>query len=92
NLHYGIQAQLYTLALEKLLRIANQTEYESKMGGLIYVYLRGIMPTAVPTEHGFFFSKPSYAETRTFEAEWSQRGLFDPPMMAHLLTANGRQS
>ena len=92
TLHYGIQAQLYTLALEKLLRLTNQAEYESKMGGLIYVYLRGIRPTSAPTEQGFFFSNPSYAQTRTFETEWSQRGLFDPPITSSLLKMNGTQS
>ena len=77
--HYGIQAQLYTLALERLLRIENETHYNALMGGLIYVYLRGVRAEHGPSDSGIFFSSPSYQEARTFEREWSKRGLYNPP-------------
>ena len=40
--HYQLQAHLYNLALLKLLRITNARDFETKFGGLIYVYLRGL--------------------------------------------------
>ncbi len=89
EVHYGIQAQLYTLALERLLRIENETQYDALMGGLIYVYLRGIQPEGVASSSGMFFSNPSYAETRAFEREWSKRGLYSPPSFNGALKENG---
>jgi exodeoxyribonuclease V beta subunit len=77
--HYGIQAQLYTLALERLLRIENKTQYDALMGGLIYVYLRGVNPEDTGSNAGVFFSHPTYEDTRHFEQEWSVRGLYSPP-------------
>ena len=83
--HYGIQAQLYTLALERLLRIDDKAQYDALMGGLIYVYLRGIKPEDGGSSAGVFYSRPTYEDTRHFEQEWSIRGLYSPP---HFNTTN----
>ena len=42
--HYDLQLKLYTLALLKALRIGSGTDYEARFGGMIYIFLRGLVP------------------------------------------------
>ncbi|HKE18692.1 MAG TPA: 3'-5' exonuclease, partial [Kofleriaceae bacterium] len=39
--HYTLQAQIYSLALARMLGIASAAEHEARFGGLIYFFLRG---------------------------------------------------
>ena len=77
--HYGIQAQLYTLALTRLLRIEDKHDYDQRVGGLLYVYLRGVEGVKTPSDRGLFFLRPDFKTTQHFESQWAQRGLYDPP-------------
>ena len=79
--HYGIQAQLYMLALTRLLRIKDEADYDMRVGGLMYVYLRGVESDAKSSSQGLFFLRPSYEDTLQFESQWTQRGLYDPPAL-----------
>ena len=38
---YALQAELYSLALSKMLGIASAAEHEARFGGLVYFFLRG---------------------------------------------------
>ena len=80
--HYGIQAQLYTLALTRLLRIQSQTDYDTRVGGLMYVYLRGVASDATESNQGLFFMRPNYEDLLVFESEWTARGLYEPPPLS----------
>ena len=40
--HYAEQAQLYALAIVKLLGVRTRADYETRFGGLLYCYLRGM--------------------------------------------------
>jgi exodeoxyribonuclease V beta subunit len=39
--HYTLQAEIYSLALSRMLGIADAAEHERRFGGLIYFFLRG---------------------------------------------------
>jgi len=39
--HYALQAQIYSLALARMLGIADPADHEARFGGLIYMFLRG---------------------------------------------------
>ena len=39
--HYTLQAQIYSLALSRMLGIASAAEHEARFGGLVYFFLRG---------------------------------------------------
>jgi exodeoxyribonuclease V beta subunit len=51
--HYTLQAQIYSLALARMLGISSAVEHEARFGGLIYFFLRG---AAAHVE------RPSFAE------------------------------
>jgi exodeoxyribonuclease V beta subunit len=55
---YILQYHLYTLALDRLLRLKQPDyNYETHFGGVIYVFLRGVHPDA--PEGGIFRDRPS---------------------------------
>lgn len=63
--NYRLQAQLYALALIKMLEIASPEEYESRFGGIVYCFLRG-MKTEM---NGIYFQRPTWDEIRSWEQE-----------------------
>jgi exodeoxyribonuclease V beta subunit len=73
--HYRIQASLYTLALVKMLRIADEADYEARFGGLLYLFLRGLRPGGQPNE-GVHFERPSWKQVVTWERELLERKDF----------------
>ena len=64
--NYGLQEQLYALALLRMLAITDEAAYEARFGGTLYIFVRGL-PGAVRSR------RPSYAEIRLWEAEIAQR-------------------
>jgi hypothetical protein len=38
---YALQADIYSLALAKMLGIASEADHEARFGGLVYLFLRG---------------------------------------------------
>jgi exodeoxyribonuclease V beta subunit len=49
--HYTLQAQIYSLALARMLGIESEADHEARFGGLIYLFLRG--PAAHVERPGF---------------------------------------
>jgi exodeoxyribonuclease V beta subunit len=68
--HYRLQARIYSVGVVRLLAIHNQREYDSRFGGLLYVFLRGVSP-AGDGRSGFYFARPSWNEIVTYEADLS---------------------
>ena len=60
---YALQVKVYTLAALRFLRIENEADYESRFGGVLYVFLRGL------PEEGQWNQRPSWAETRAWSRE-----------------------
>ena len=40
--HYRLQARIYSVGVVRLLAIHNERDYDSRFGGLLYVFLRGV--------------------------------------------------
>ncbi len=66
--HYGLQAVIYALGVVRLLGIRSERDYESRFGGLLYVFLRGVLPTG-DGKSGFYFARPSWSEIVSYESE-----------------------
>ena len=60
---YEGQVRIYTLALVRLCGIANRAEYEARIGGAIYVYLRGFDGAG----NGVYAARPSWEDIRELE-------------------------
>ncbi len=63
SLNYELQIQIYTLAVVRMLGIANQAEYERRFGGIVYLFLRGL--TESPTKprsdgDGLYVHRPTF--------------------------------
>lgn len=56
--HYFLQASIYTLALEKYLKVVDQRPFEEIFGGVYYLFLRGIDPKN-PKNPGIYHFHPS---------------------------------
>ena len=67
-----LQIQIYTVALSRLLGVQSQEDWESRFGGLVYVFLRGLAVQATP-DAGLDVRRPSYGELRA----WEQRLVSD---------------
>ncbi len=58
--HYYLQYHLYTLALHRYLKYRlKDYDYDKHMGGVFYLFIRGMSPDRGPG-HGVFSDKPSY--------------------------------
>ncbi len=59
--NYSLQAQVYSLAIIRLLNIKSAEEYEAKFGGVLYAFIRGIGSDAGDGDtRGFWFSHPPF--------------------------------
>jgi exodeoxyribonuclease V beta subunit len=66
--HYRLQARIYSVGVVRLLAIHNERDYDSRFGGLLYVFLRGISCVG-NGKNGFYFARPSWNEIVTYESE-----------------------
>ncbi len=66
--HYSLQARIYALGVMRLLGIRTERDYDSRFGGLLYVFLRGILPTG-NGKSGLYFARPSWSEIVSYESE-----------------------
>jgi exodeoxyribonuclease V beta subunit len=66
--HYNLQASIYALGVVRLLGIRTERDYDSRFGGLLYVFLRGVTPTG-DNRSGLFFARPSWSEIVSYEPE-----------------------
>jgi exodeoxyribonuclease V beta subunit len=56
--HYLLQYHLYTVALHRMLQSKEPAyDYESGFGGVLYLFLRGLVPAHAPA-HGVYFDRP----------------------------------
>ncbi len=60
---YRLQVKVYTLAALRFLRIEQEADYETRFGGVIYVFLRGL------PEGGQWSERPTWRETRAWATE-----------------------
>jgi exodeoxyribonuclease V beta subunit len=70
--HYRLQARIYSVGVVRLLAIHSERDYESRFGGLLYVFLRGVSP-AGDGKPGIYFARPSWKEIVTYEFELLDR-------------------
>ncbi len=70
--HYRLQARIYSLGVVRLLAINTERDYDSRFGGLLYVFLRGVSP-AGNGKSGFYFARPSWNEIVTYESDLLNR-------------------
>ncbi|MFZ2063916.1 MAG: UvrD-helicase domain-containing protein [Candidatus Binatus sp.] len=66
--HYRLQARIYSVGVVRLLAIHNERDYDSRFGGLLYVFLRGVSRSG-DGKIGFYFERPSWNEIVTYESE-----------------------
>jgi exodeoxyribonuclease V beta subunit len=78
--HYRLQARIYSVGVVRLLAIHNQRDYDSRFGGLLYVFLRGVTHPG-NGKAGFSFARPSWNEIVTYESE-----LMNPESSVELRT------
>lgn len=69
--NYALQAKVYLLAVVRLIGIRSADEYESRFGGILYIFLRGIRPgEASCPDTGIWFSRPPWHEVAAWEQEF----------------------
>lgn len=74
---YHIQAQLYSLAMVKMLQISSPEEYEQRFGGFFYLFLRGINAPQSPTTPtpGVFYQRLTWPEIIAYQNDLTQLAL-----------------
>lgn len=73
--NYSLQAQVYLLAVVRLLGIKSEEEYESLFGGVLYLFIRGIRPGGAADRYtqGVWFSRPRWSRVISGEQELVNR-------------------
>jgi exodeoxyribonuclease V beta subunit len=72
---YQLQAQLYSLALAKMLEIENDTQYKRRFGGLLYCFIRG-MGGPLDDEGrqpAVYYARPTFDALVAFERDLEAR-------------------
>ncbi len=70
ELHYLVQARLYTIGALRALRIHDEVDYQARFGGLLYAFLRGM-----PEGGGVYVARPAWDEV----VAWERALLEDEP-------------
>ncbi|MGH7932367.1 MAG: UvrD-helicase domain-containing protein [Candidatus Binataceae bacterium] len=65
--NYELQARIYTAGIIRMLRVRDESEYERRFGGLLYVFLRGLRGDGAAPQ-GLYFHRPQWAEMRQSES------------------------
>jgi len=71
QLHYDLQAQIYSIGVIRLLQIRNQGDYDRLFGGLLYIFLRGMDGSG---QRGVYFHRPAWSEVCDYEAGLMKTG------------------
>ncbi|MBK6690116.1 MAG: UvrD-helicase domain-containing protein [Deltaproteobacteria bacterium] len=74
---YRIQAELYTLAVLKLLGIDSEERYQAEFGGVVYCFLRGLAARPGSNKRGtdgIYFRRATFAEVLASEVNLRRRG------------------
>lgn len=74
---YAIQAQLYTLAMVKMLGITTPEDYQNRFGGFFYLFLRGITPQNHQhlSNPGIFYQRLTWPEILAYQQDLTQLAL-----------------
>ncbi|HZC45599.1 MAG TPA: hypothetical protein VE243_03930 [Candidatus Acidoferrum sp.] len=67
-----MQARIYSVGVVRLLGIHTELDYNSKFGGLLYVFLRGVSREG-DGRTGFYFARPSWNEIVSYESDLLNR-------------------
>ena len=70
--NYRLQAQVYALAVIRLLGITTEEEYEARFGGILYAFMRGICLTG-QEQDGIWYSLPPWNEVAAWEENFVAR-------------------
>lgn len=72
---YPVQAELYTLALAKMLEITTPAQHQRRFGGLLYCFVRGMGQAreADRRQPGVYYIRPSFDSLAELEAALQQR-------------------
>jgi exodeoxyribonuclease V beta subunit len=80
--HYRLQAQIYSLALVRMLQVGSPAEYEARFGGLLFCFLRG-MRIDGDGRQGVHFERPSWDEIGRWQEElarsWAEDAAWEEP-------------
>jgi exodeoxyribonuclease V beta subunit len=68
QLNYKLQAQLYSLALIKMLGIRTERYFKARFGGLLYIFLRGLHADG-DSSSGVYFEEPTWEQILDWEKE-----------------------
>ncbi|MGM0944501.1 MAG: UvrD-helicase domain-containing protein [Bacteroidota bacterium] len=69
--NYHLQYLLYTYALHRYLQLSLENyQYENHIGGVFYLFLRGLNP---PSSSGVFYTKPSWKQIQFLESLFAGR-------------------
>ena len=66
--NYGLQADLYTLALLRLMGITTAEDYDARFGGTAYCFVRGLDADGA----GVYFTRPSWAEVQAAQVRLAE--------------------
>lgn len=64
--HYDLQARIYSVGIVRLLGIRSEAEYDTRFGGLLYLFIRG-MKRDGSGEEGTHFQRPNWNEICQYE-------------------------
>ncbi|MGM0689029.1 MAG: UvrD-helicase domain-containing protein [Bacillota bacterium] len=70
--NYRLQAQVYALAVIRLLGIMSGDEYEANFGGILYAFMRGIR-LEDGEQDGIWFSRPPWNLVASWEKDFVNR-------------------
>ncbi|MBC8132381.1 MAG: hypothetical protein H7X95_05315, partial [Deltaproteobacteria bacterium] len=72
-LNYDLQIKIYTLALVRMLGITTRSAYDSRFGGLVYLFLRGLTSPERDVNHGLYVQRPDYDDVQVWDRELATR-------------------
>ena len=75
--HYAVQAELYTLAVVRLLGITGADAFERRFGGVLYCFFRGM--SADDPSAGVYFRRPTWAEVSAGQRAMLDSGYWGRP-------------
>ncbi|HUY27389.1 MAG TPA: UvrD-helicase domain-containing protein [Candidatus Binataceae bacterium] len=66
--NYSLQAKIYTIGVLRMLAVRSEADYETRFGGLLYLFIRGITPDG-GGRRGVYFHRPPWSEIVRVERE-----------------------
>ncbi len=75
---YQLQAQLYTVALARMLELGSEHQHRRRFGGLVYCFIRGMGGPSDPVDEegrqpALYFARPSFEQLAALERDLEDR-------------------